>query len=127
MKKYKIHYLHLNEEPFKKIANGSKVFELRLRDPKRSSINMGDIISFTSLADESSKIVSVVKSLHIFPSFEELYRFMPLELCGYEADEVSLASPDDMLAYYSKDDILRYGVIAIEIEVQEVLGARSSA
>ena len=33
---------------------------------------------------------------------------------GYKDDEV--ANPDDMLSYYSIEDIRKYGVVAIEIK-----------
>ncbi len=36
---------------------------------------------------------------------------------GYTEDET--ANPDDMLSYYTKEDIEKYGVVGIEISVIE--------
>ena len=44
-----------------------------------------------------------------------LYLNVPLLKCGYS--NIDSASPNDMLKYYSKNDILKYGVIGIEIEL----------
>jgi ASC-1-like (ASCH) protein len=44
---------------------------------------------------------------------------LPLDKCGYTADELATASPDDMLEYYSKEQIEKYGVVGIEIEVKK--------
>ena len=63
------------------------------------------------------KLTAIVKALHIFKNFEELYAALPLDKCGYSADELPTASPDDMLIYYTKEQIEKYGVIGIEIEV----------
>ncbi len=108
------HNMKLNEIPFGKIKNGSKTIELRLYDDKRRKIKVGDSICFKS---ETKKLNATVKALHIFRSFDELYTALPLEKCGYSADEVANASPDDMLEYYTEEQIKKYGVIGIEIEV----------
>ena len=108
------HKMKLNEEPFEKIKNGSKIIELRLYDEKRRKIKVGDTICFRSKTD---KLTATVKALHIFKNFEELYAALPLDKCGYSADELPTASPDDMLEYYTKEQIEKYGVVGIEIEV----------
>ena len=109
------HNMKLNAEPFERIKNGSKTIELRLYDEKRHKIKVGDAICFKSKTD---KLTAIVKSLHIFNNFEELYAALPLEKCGYSADELPSASPDDMLEYYTKEQIEKYGVVGIEIEVK---------
>ncbi len=38
--------MNLNSEPFEKIKNGSKIYELRLYDEKWRAIDMGDEIIF---------------------------------------------------------------------------------
>lgn len=108
------HNMKLNDRPFEKIKNGSKTIELRLYDEKRRKINVGDTIRFQS---GNSKLTATVKELHLFRNFELLYAALPLDKCGYTADEISTASPDDMLEYYSKEQIEKYGVVGIEIEV----------
>ena len=108
------HNMKLNAEPFERIKNGSKAIELRLYDEKRRKIKVGDMICFKSKTD---KLTAIVKSLHIFNNFEELYDALQLVKCGYSADEIATASPEDMLEYYSKEQIEKYGVVGIEIEI----------
>ena len=109
-----IHNMKLNDAPFKMIKNGEKTIELRLYDEKRRKIKVGDTICFKSKTD---KLTSTVRALHIFRNFEELYVALPLDKCGYTADELATASPDDMLEYYTKEQIEKYGVVGIEIEI----------
>ncbi len=112
--KHKTMNMKLNEVPFEKIKNGSKTIELRLYDEKRRKIKVGDNICFKSKKD---KLTATVKALHIFKDFEELYAALPLDKCGYTESELAAASPDDMLEYYSKEQIEKYGVVGIEIEI----------
>lgn len=108
------HKMNLNDIPFQKIKNGAKRIELRLYDEKRQKIKTGDTICFTSKAD---KLTATVAALHIFNNFAELYVALPLDKCGYAAEEIAAASPDDMLAYYTQEQIEKHGVVGIEIEV----------
>lgn len=108
------HIMKLNGIPFEKIKSGSKTIELRLYDEKRRKIKVGDIICFKSKTD---RLTATVKAVYVFRSFEELYASLPLDKCGYSADELATVSPDDMLKYYTKEQIEKYGVVGIEIEV----------
>ena len=109
------HNMKLNDVPFETIKNGMKIIELRLYDEKRRKIKIGDTICFKGKA---GTIKAFVKALHIFRNFDEMYAALPLDKCGYSASELATASPDDMLQYYSKEQIEKYGVIGIEIEVK---------
>lgn len=109
------HEMSLRPGPFGKIADGSKCYELRLHDEKRSLISVGDTITFNSTADERTVAVRVV-SLHPFASFAELYAALPLTACGYTAENVAAASPKDMERYYPPEKQAQYGVLAIEVE-----------
>ena len=108
------HNMNINNRPFEMIKNGEKAIELRLYDEKRRKIKVGDTICFKSKTD---KLIVTVKAVHIFRNFEELYAALPLDKCGYSAEELLTASPEDMLEYYSKEQIEKYGVVGIEIEI----------
>ena len=56
-----------------------------------------------------------VLNLYVYPSFAELYRHHDKVSMGYDEDDT--ADPDDMLMYYSAEDIHRYGVVGIEVEL----------
>lgn len=103
----------LQQRPFDSISSGVKTVEMRLYDEKRQGIKQGDIIEFTSPKGEIIKVK--VKAVKPFKGFEELYDNYPKEALGYIEGES--CSPDDMLEYYSPEDVKRYGVVAIEIEL----------
>ncbi len=112
-----IHYMNLNPQPFSLIASGLKTIELRLLDEKRKQIAVGDTLIFKNTTDETATLTCIVKRLHIFSSFDELYRSLPLDKCGYLPDELATASPEDMEIYYPAEKQKCYGVVGIEIEL----------
>lgn len=112
-----VHNMRLHPGPFSMIASGQKTIELRLYDEKRSLIQPDDRIIFTNSDNPNMKIQTAVKKLHRFATFEELYQTLPLEQCGYLPQELSAASAQDMLAYYSASEQQKYGVVGIEIEL----------
>ena len=105
------HAMHLNEPPFEMIKSGQKTVELRLNDEKRRLIRVGDHILFNGSLE-----VEVV-ALHAYPDFEGLYAAFPLSVLGYLPDEEATASPSDMLAYYTREQIATYGALGIEIKL----------
>ena len=111
-----MHYMKLNNESFLKIQNGKKTIELRLKDKKRSLIKVGNLIEFTNLLDNNKLICKVIK-LHSFLNFNELYKYLPLDKCGYTKEEILKANPNDMLNFYSKEKQDQYGVLGIELIV----------
>ena len=108
------HEMKLYASPFEMIQCGAKNIELRLYDEKRQKIKAGDDIIFTN-TDTCEKICATVKKLHLFASFEELYKTLPLLQCGYTADDVGTAHPSDMEQYYSAEEQRKYGVVGIEL------------
>ena len=111
-----IHYMNLASEPFEQIKSGAKTIELRLYDEKRQTVSEGDTIIFSNLTDKRQVSARVLK-LHIFDNFKELYNNLPLSKCGYAEHELDTASPENMLAYYSKEKQEKYKVVGIEIEL----------
>jgi len=109
-----IHYMNLVPSAFKKIADGSKTIELRLNDEKRQRINVEDTVIFDC---SSTKDITTaqVSGLHKFSDFEELYKALPLEKCGYTVAELDTAHYTDMEQYYTKEQIKKYGTLGIEL------------
>lgn len=115
MSKIKNHILQLNSSPFESIQNRTKTIEMRLYDEKRQQIHVGDTITFLKREDNSQQIIVKVKALHRFISFDQLYQHFDKRVLGYKQNEVAKA--EDMQFYYSQEDINKYGVVGIEIEV----------
>lgn len=108
-----IHEMRLNNEPFIKVKEGTKTVELRLLDEKRKALSVGDKIIFTNRAN-NEKIDVLVTNLFKADSFEPIYEKYSKVSMGY--NEEAAAKPEDMEEYYSKEEIKKYGCIAIEIE-----------
>ena len=106
--------MNLVPSAFKKIADGSKTIELRLNDEKRQRINVEDTVVFNCLGAKDI-ITSQVSQLHKFSDFEELYKALPLEKCGYTVAELDTAHYTDMEQYYTKEQIKKYGALGIEL------------
>lgn len=109
------HTMKLRPSPFRMIACGEKTYELRLYDEKRQCINIGDEIEFVNTKTEKV-IVVMVKNIHIFKCFTELYQALPLLKCGYTEENLATAHPADMEEYYTKEQQAQYGVVAFEVE-----------
>ena len=107
-----VHEMKLQNAPFMGIASGKKRIEMRLYDEKRSKIQVGEDIVFTNTVTGQT-LRRRVKALHVYADFETLYAGHGKEALGYAEDEE--AKPTDMHAYYTDEDIKRYGVVGIEL------------
>lgn len=113
-----LHKMKLNSKPFESIKSGIKTIELRLNDEKRQQVKVGDFIEFSLTDDPSKKIQTRVTALHKYSSFKELFAAFPKEKFGYGPDEN--AAPEDMDAFYSKENQEKYGVLGIELRCTEL-------
>ncbi len=111
----KKYVMHLQKTPFENIKCGKKTIEMRLNDEKRSVIKENDIIIFIKIGSNTEYLKTRVKALHKYKNFEELYKNFDKISLGYAKNEI--AKPDDMTKYYPKEEIEKYGVVGIEIEI----------
>lgn len=56
------------------------------------------------MSNTEEKISVSVVDLHKFDSFKALYENLPLNRCGYDENDIAMASYKDMLAYYSEEE-----------------------
>lgn len=108
------HEMNLNNAPFESIKSGSKTVEMRLFDEKRQCLKVGDTILFTNNSSAEQMVVEIV-FLQTYTSFEELYSHFDKVSIGYQPCEV--ANPNDMLVYYTSEQVSKYGVVAIGIKL----------
>lgn len=111
------HQMSLDSKSFNKIKDGSKNLELRLNDEKRQLIQVGDEIEFSltnqDVSNPEGKILTRVEDLYHFPTFKDLfYSFDPIEYGSEIPKEYT-----KMYEYYSKEDELKYGALAIRIKM----------
>ena len=92
--------MRLNSQPFNLIKNWTKTVEMRLLDKKRSQLNGGDMISFTS-RETWEILIKKVKYLHKYKSFRELIENVWVESVWRDhIDEIV----EKMNIYYSNED-----------------------
>lgn len=99
-------------DSFEAIKDGWKTIEMRLHDEKRSLMKIGDEIEFTNVKT-NELLICKVTNLFMYKNFDELYNNHNKISIGYKENEN--ANPDDMLMYYSKEDIEKYCVLGIEL------------
>lgn len=114
-----VHQMNLYKESFDKIKNKTKTIELRLNDNKRKNIKKGDILIFKE-PETNQTIITFVKEIFKFKSFQELYQKLDLIECGYNVKELNKANYKDMLKYYNVQLEKEFGVLGIKVQLLEV-------
>ena len=107
-----IYYMNLWDDSFRAIKAGWKTIEMRLNDEKRAAIRVGDVIEFTDTSTQE-KLSCRVTNIYRYADFAELYKNHDKLSIGYKEEES--AYPDDMLQYYTKEEIEKYGVVGLEL------------
>lgn len=109
-----IHNMKLVDFAFKAIKNKDKDIEVRLNDPKRQLIKIGDTIEFTNI--DTLEVIKVkVVGLHKYKTFKELFN-------SFEHKRFGLKDSDDesiMDRFYSKEEQEKNGALGIEIILLE--------
>lgn len=95
--------MRLHDEPFDLMRAGKKWVEVRLNDPKRQRLEVGQKITFTSRTDSAAILKRKVKALKRYDTFAELFVDYPNE-------------KTDIYRYYTRADEREYGAVAIELE-----------
>lgn len=111
--------IHLDEDIFEIVKNGTKDVEVRLNDEKRRKLSIGDTLIFLKRPEEIEKIYAIVTDLKYYSNFEELsknYSIEKMYLPGYTKEYFV----NDILGrFYSNDEQNKYGVVAIEFKIKE--------
>ena len=108
--------VHLHSDVFDIVSNGNKDIEVRLYDEKRSKLCIGDTLIFLRRPDEIDSIKARVVDLVRFNNFSEVvdsYDMKRIYLDGY-SKEMYL---NEMRRFYTEEDELKYGALAIIFEV----------
>lgn len=108
-----IYKMKIGMEPFNKIMTGKKIIESRLYDKKRRQIKVGDYIQFSQNQYENKTFLVIVKSLHIYPTFNNLFSDFPLLFFGRKSKKSLLA---EIHSFYYFQEEKRYGVVGIKIK-----------
>lgn len=111
--------MKLNERYFEYIKNGTKRVEIRLNDEKRRKIKIGDEIIFLKEPELVDEISTKVVRLLIKKNFKELLK--TLEVSQYFNENQSEDKfLEDLYKFYTKEQEEKYGVLGIEIELEDI-------
>ncbi|MCL2017304.1 MAG: ASCH domain-containing protein [Alphaproteobacteria bacterium] len=110
-----IHNMHLHAEPFAQFKSGKKKIELRVNDPKRQAVELGDGIIFTS-RESGQKLAFKVIGRVLFRDFETLVDYLGGDKCGFTKDSPTGYKKEWMGNIYSKADVEKYGALGIVVE-----------
>ena len=111
--KYEVWYNDDNKELLEKIK---EVLKDDSTGVPYMIIGNDPIIGYTSgITDE--KIKCMITNLYTYDNFEELYKHHDKLSLGYNEDDI--ASPADMNIYYPMENQMKYGVVAIEFNLEK--------
>jgi ASC-1-like (ASCH) protein len=108
---------HLEADIFDLFKNGKKDIEVRVNDEKRRNIKIGDKITFLKRPDEIEKLETTVVDLNYYSNFEELVNFYDIKRLYYP-NYTKENYLNDLGKFYSKEEQIEYGVVAIIVEKQ---------
>lgn len=106
--------LELDSRFFERIKTKNKTIEARVNNPEIRKIKTSNLIIFSD-KNTSEKLIAEVIGKEEYKTFYELYVHYKKSELGYSKEEES--SPDDMLSLYSMDEMKKYGVVAIQIQL----------
>ena len=112
-----IYEMKLDAVSFENIVSGRKTVELRLFDSMQKQFNIGDKIVFEALGNKEKRSAVVIKSLHRYATFEDLFMDIPFEKCGIANTNSPHDAATKMNKYYTEEKIQNYGVLGIEIKL----------
>jgi len=112
------HTMKLAPESFKNMQNGRKMIEYRLNDEKRQELKVGDIIIFKNLDNLKEQISMKITKLLEFNSFQEAFINLIKEPNNDLTDNIE-QDVIDMYQYYTKEDEIKYGCLAILLKFKK--------
>lgn len=103
--------MRLNEEPFLRIKSGIKDVEYRVNDEKRQQLKVGDKITFYLRPLEQEKLEATITDLKYYKNLLDMYTdSFDRYLSGiYKSPQDAV----DDTKYYTKEEIEKYGCVAI--------------
>lgn len=108
------HEMRLHQEPYDMIKKNVKTIEYRLNDEKRRQIKIGDTITFYKRPLEKEYLTVKVIDIKHYKDLLEMYT------ATFERDfKDTYSSPEEVVKdtpYYTKDEVQKYGCIAIYFE-----------
>lgn len=110
-----IHQMGLYGEYFESIKNGKKKVEVRLNDPKRRVMKVGDLIEFIKVPHQNETLTVQVTELRSYETFKEMYQnisFQDFDCDGWTMEEMIAGTYE----IYTPEQEKEWGTLAITIK-----------
>ena len=108
--------MRLEEVYYNQIKSGKKIYEIRLNDAKRRSMQVGNRITFINRADESQTFICEIEQLLYFDTFVDLFNSISKEDCGFSHIKTADQIEDLFLKFYIAKDLKNLGLVAIKVK-----------
>lgn len=108
--------IHLEEEIFDLVKNGTKNVEVRINDDKRRYLKVGDTCTFLKRPLEKDIINAKITNLVYYSNFFDLVKNYDIKFLykeGYSKKEFLKL----LNKFYTEEEQKEYGVVAIEFVV----------
>lgn len=114
------HTLKLYKKYFDLINNGKKRIEIRLAEPKREKIKIGDTITFLELPEKEKSVTTKVVSKNHFSNIQELLdTYSPSDIGFPNRSKEEVLKSRFLDQIYTDSQIQKYGLITFEIQLEE--------
>ena len=110
------HEMKIQTIYFDKIKNGEKIYEVRLNDEKRRTMDVGDVLVLKKEPEQIEELYLEIKDLVYFNSFDEMVNTLPSQKIGFAGMEKQ-SIIDVYHSFYTPADEKKYGVVAIKVQV----------
>lgn len=113
------HTMHLQDDLFTKLTSGRKTIEIRVNDPKRQKVNVGDEIVFIHAEDAHRTVNTLVHNRQDFKNFQDLLATIPLSAIGYAKAEKNQLL-EGLASFYAPDEEASFGVVAFYFSLADI-------
>lgn len=111
------HTLKLRPIYFDLIKENIKIYEVRLNDEKRQSMNIGDTITFLKEPNLIDSLPATIEARLTFPTFEAMASSLDNTELGFKGKSTQEII-DTYHSFYSATNEQKYGVVAFKIKTQ---------
>lgn len=118
LNKCAVHSMKLLSPYFQTIKQRKKRYELRLNEPKRRKIKIGDTICFNDISTGERLLTKVVDK-KAYSTFEDLFADLGTVETGFGENVDTVLAAKSMEEIYPKERIAEHGALALEIEPVE--------
>ena len=108
--------LKVPDEHCDKIKGLRITMALRVNDLTRQKYKVGNIIEFQKMTDEKNVVKAEISNLYYFETIKDALENIGKTRFGYSNSVTADIIEDKMLKYYKNEDIIKYGIVCIEVK-----------